>query len=101
MKNNLYFDPIVQNTISECIKRIRGGENIEDARQEAYLAIADEQPLTVEDAVIVARKAIERFRYHIRRYEAHEKAYADLDRIDLEPLGDGNYMKIAHFGSAD
>ena len=61
-----YFDPVVQRAIDEALKRIDGHENREDARQSAYEAIADEQPLSLDEAVACAVRAIERARNRIR-----------------------------------
>ncbi len=93
-----YFDPLVQLEISKALKLIRGGENIDDARQEAYTALADEGPLTIEDAIVCAKRAIERFRYHLRKesgmtieyqdnsnYSNWHDAYDENDREFLEP----------------
>jgi hypothetical protein len=61
-----YFDPVVQTAINNALKRIMGHENKEDARQDAYLAIADESPITIEDACACAVRAICRSNNRLR-----------------------------------
>jgi hypothetical protein len=72
-----YFDPIVQDTINIELKHIKGSENKDDARQDAYHEIADIGPLTVEDACECARKAIHRFRMRLGRKSKRELLYTD------------------------
>lgn len=78
-----YFDPVVQLAMDREIVQIMGSENRDDAKQEAYAAIADEQPLTVEDACLCAKRAIGRYRKRIINEEYHYapfeggKGYAD------------------------
>jgi len=64
---SMYFDKAVQEQIKKSLVMIKGNENKEDATQEAYLAIKDESPLTIEDACACVRRAIERFRWQIRK----------------------------------
>lgn len=67
----------MQAAISGALQKIKGRCNIEDARQDAYSAIADEQPLTVEDAVRCAIRAIERARNGLRASSGREIQYND------------------------
>jgi hypothetical protein len=70
-----YFDPIVQNTINIELKHIKGSENKDDARQEAYHEIADCGPLTVEDACDCAKRAINTYRQRLGRQSKRELEY--------------------------
>ena len=72
-----YFDTKVQETIGNEIKRVMGRENKEDAIQEAYVAITDESPLTVEDACNCASRAIHRYRDKISKISKHEQRDQD------------------------
>lgn len=64
---DMYSSKEIQDAIKSQVKRIRGIENREDATQEAYHAIIDEGPITIEDAIACVTRAIERYRWHVRR----------------------------------
>jgi hypothetical protein len=84
-----YFDPIVQLAMNREIDQVMGCENKDDARQQAYLAIADESPLTVEDACICARRAIDRYKKGIIKRSKIEISFDELDpRIYQSYYGD-------------
>jgi hypothetical protein len=70
-----YFDPKVQNVINIELKHIKGQENKDDARQDAYHEIADTGPITVEDACACARRAINTFRQRLGRTSKREREY--------------------------
>lgn len=74
---NYYFDPVVQLEIQKTIKAVGGVENREDARQYAYEALADECPITLEDAKTCVRSAITRFRNRLRRMSKYERTWFD------------------------
>jgi hypothetical protein len=80
-----YFDTKVQETIQKEIARVMGQYNKEDAIQEAYVAITDESPLTVEDACSCASRAIHRFRDKISRISKHEQRDQDSWVQNSEP----------------
>lgn len=69
---NLYFAPEVQETIEKHLGKIRGEDNRDDAKQEAYHAIADEGPITVDDAVDCVKRAIDRYRKRLSREAAKD-----------------------------
>jgi len=73
----LYFDPGVQLAITEALKQVKGIEDKEDARQEAYSAIADEQPINIDDAIECAKRAIDKYRHRVIRYNSRVGSYDD------------------------
>ena len=82
---SFYFDPKVQAAIDTQLKRIMGSENKEDAIQEAYLAIADESPLTVDDACNCVDRAMQRYRKRISKISKHEERDQDSWSDNSEP----------------
>jgi hypothetical protein len=73
----LYFETKVQEKIKESLKRVHGRENKEDAMQCAYEAIADEGPISIDDACDCVYRAIERFRNRVRKQARHETGFDD------------------------
>ena len=89
MGKKYYFDPCVHLAMEEEIERVQHIEDKDDARQEAYLAIADESPLTVEDAIACVKRAVGRYRKRLLRYESRVIRYSDSGRYcseDGEPI---------------
>jgi hypothetical protein len=80
-----YFDPEVQNLINIELKHIKGQENKDDARQDAYHEIADTGPLTVKEACECATRAINRFRQRLGRQSKREREYTgDIGMTDID-----------------
>ena len=75
-----YFDPLVQLAMEKAIGQVKGAENKDDARQEAYTAIADSCPLTVEDACTCAVNAIYAYRNRIIRQYHRETTLHEAER---------------------
>ena len=99
-----YFDPIVQNTINIELRHIKGSENKDDARQEAYHEIADIGPLTVEDACACATRAINTFRQRIGRRSRRECEYdenmgsTDLYGYNIDHPADSDFNDVDEDG---
>jgi hypothetical protein len=94
-----YFNDEVQQEIKNQLRLIRGNENKDDARQEAYSAIADEEPVSLEDAIACARRAIDRYRKRIIKIAKKEINFSTVEaekadqqtpwgRLGLDPTSD-------------
>lgn len=77
MDNSFYFNTSVQSSIQKELKRVMGIYNKEDATQEAYVAITNENPLTSEDACNCVVRAIHRYRDRISKIDKREYQYVD------------------------
>lgn len=94
----LYFDPDVQGAICQGVTKIRGAENQDDARQEAYYAIADEGPINKEDAISCAARAIEKYRKRLSRESARD-AEGWVNKQDRAHGGDPEVMDLSIQGT--
>ena len=96
---DMYNCTEVQNAIDSNLKKIRGVENREDAKQEAYHAIADEGPLTVEDAATCVKRAIHRYRMRLCRASEKDAEgwVSNKDRLDI--IGERDYYEWMNFAT--
>lgn len=89
---DLYFDPDVQTEISKHLSGVKGSENKDDARQEAYLALSEECPVNTIEAIQCVRKAIDRFR---KRLSRESKTNESLNETSAYSAGKDGYDDLS------
>ena len=94
-----YQNTEILKAISFQIKYIRGQADREDCRQEIFAELYDFMPLDDDEAIKIVNKVGCKYRRHAKKNYAGTGEYYDYN--DWESLGDGNYMRKAHYGSAD
>jgi hypothetical protein len=94
-----YKNPIILSEIHKELNRIKNGDDREDCKQEIYAELYDFMPMDDEDAIRIVRRIGRRFRREAGHHYATTAEYRDWN--DWENLGNGNYMRKAHYGSAD
>lgn len=57
---------------------IRGREDKEDAKSCAIVALLEQEPITIDDCIACMKKAIERYRWSLRKLSSHETSIANL-----------------------
>jgi hypothetical protein len=95
-----YRNKTILRAIAHQTNRIRGEMDKEECRQEIFAELYDFMPLDEDEALAIVNRV--GVRYRRRLGDDFRNAPAQLrDWTEWESLGDGNYMKKAHYGSAD
>jgi hypothetical protein len=92
-----YQNEKILSVIAYEVNRIRGSYDKEDCRQEIFAELYDFMPLDDEEAVKIVMKVGRKYRRNAKKNYAMTTAFDD----DWIPLGDGNYQRKSHLGSAD
>lgn len=94
-----YFDnPDIISAINTHMKHIKNADDRSDCRQEIYTNLYAFMPLDTDEAIKLVDSTAMKFR---RSYIDPHKAEYEIPKYDVIDLGDGNYQRKAHFGSAD
>lgn len=97
-----YNNPEILSAIKSETSRIKGLESKEDCEQEIFAELYDFMPMDTDEAVSIVYRVGRKFRRNIKNDYATTTDYKDYhDYNDWMKLGDGNYMKRSHIGSAD
>jgi hypothetical protein len=94
-----YRNKNILRAIAHQTNRIRGEMDKEECRQEIFAELYDFMPLDENEALTIVNRVGVKFRRRMGDNYRQTAPYRDWS--DWEPLGDGNYMKKAHYGSAD
>jgi hypothetical protein len=92
-----YKNETILKAISFELNRIKGGYDKEDCKQEIFAELYDFMPLDESTAVKIVSRVGRRYRRNAKTNYVSTCPNDD----DYYNLGDGNYMRKAHYGSAD
>lgn len=93
-----YTNPDILSAINTHMRHIKNADDREDCRQEIFANLYDFMPLDTDDAIRLVDKIAMRFR---RSYIDPHKGEYEVKEYDRISLGDGNYQRKSHIGSAD
>jgi len=93
-----YTNPDILSAINTHMRHIKNVDDREDCRQEIFANLYDFMPLDQDEAIRLVDKIAMRFR---RSYIDEHIGECEIKPYDSVDLGDGNYQRKAHTGSAD
>ena len=94
-----YKNPDILGCIQYEMRFIKSKHDQEDCKQSIFAELYDFMPLDTEEASRLIRRVSRKFRRQTGKQYATTQEYRDYN--DWDSLGDGNYQRKAHYGSAD
>ena len=94
-----YKNPIILDAINDELRHIKGSQDREDCNQEIFAELYDFMPLDDDEAKKIVKRVGHKFYYKIK--QDYQKTAPYVDWKDWDDLGDGNYQRKSHIGSAD
>ena len=96
-----YQNPIIVAKIQSHLRRIKNRRDTEDCQQEIFAELYDFAPISESEALRIVERVGRKFRRRLIKDSEKAGSFINERIDDRHELGDGNYQRGSHYGSAD